>query len=164
MKTWKSVRRGHRPMAAALALRLCAGHGELLPNLSYRTGPFAATGIPLMNGQADYMTCSTSATAASTASSSTIEECETGYNTEKGVECYEKTKATALVTQPWSTGITLQVLPKSNVDKIRSCARLRLLGDAGRQDLPMGLQPAGLLLGRRVDDPARRFPTAISTT
>ena len=26
-----------------------------LPNLSYRTGPFAATGIPLMNGQRDYM-------------------------------------------------------------------------------------------------------------
>ena len=25
------------------------------PNLSYRTGPFAATGIPLMNGQRDYM-------------------------------------------------------------------------------------------------------------
>ena len=24
------------------------------PNLSYRTGPFAATGIPLMNGQRDY--------------------------------------------------------------------------------------------------------------
>jgi branched-chain amino acid transport system substrate-binding protein len=46
------------------------------------------------------------------------EECETGYNTEKGVECYEKTKASSIVTQPWSTGITLGVLPKSNVDKV----------------------------------------------
>ena len=46
------------------------------------------------------------------------DECETGYNTEKGVECYEKTKANGIVTQPWSTGITLQVLPKTNVDKI----------------------------------------------
>ena len=39
------------------------------------------------------------------------DECETGYSTEKGVECYEKTKSKAIVTQPWSTGITLQVLP-----------------------------------------------------
>ena len=43
--------------AAALATAGSAALAEGLftPNLSYRTGPFAATGIPLMNGQADYM-------------------------------------------------------------------------------------------------------------
>jgi branched-chain amino acid transport system substrate-binding protein len=89
-----------------------------LPNLSYRTGPFAATGIPLMNGQRDYITMLNERDGGLNGVRLNYEECETGYNTEKGVECYEKTKAAGIVTQPWSTGITLQVLPKSNVDKI----------------------------------------------
>ncbi|MBA3449092.1 MAG: ABC transporter substrate-binding protein [Pseudaminobacter sp.] len=89
-----------------------------LPNLSYRTGPFASTGIPLMNGQRDYMMMLNERDGGMNGVKLGYEECETGYNTEKGVECYEKTKATGIVTQPWSTGITLQVLPKSNVDKI----------------------------------------------
>ncbi len=88
------------------------------PNLSYRTGPFAATGIPLMNGQADYMTMLNERDGGIGGVPVNFEECETGYSTEKGVECYEKTKGAAIVTQPWSTGITLQVLPKTNVDQI----------------------------------------------
>ena len=46
-------------------------------------------------------------------------ECETGYNTEKGVECYESTKGEgALVYQPLSTGITYQLIPKASADGI----------------------------------------------
>lgn len=89
-----------------------------LPNLSYRTGPFAATGTPLMNGQRDYMIMLNERDGGANGVKLGYDECETGYSTEKGVECYEKTKAKAIVTQPWSTGITLQVLPKTNVDKI----------------------------------------------
>ncbi|MBY8917769.1 ABC transporter substrate-binding protein [Nitratireductor sp. L1-7-SE] len=89
-----------------------------IPNLAYRTGPFAATGTPLMNGQRDYITLLNERDGGLNGVKLEYDECETGYNTEKGVECYEKTKARAVVTQPWSTGITLQVLPKSNVDKI----------------------------------------------
>ncbi|KUF12758.1 ABC transporter substrate-binding protein [Pseudoponticoccus marisrubri] len=88
------------------------------PNLAYRTGPFAATGIPLMNGQADYLTMLNERDGGIGGIRINGEECETGYSTEKGVECYEKTKSKAIVTQPWSTGITLQVLPKTNVDEI----------------------------------------------
>lgn len=88
-----------------------------LPNLSYRTGPFATSGIPLADGQADYLTMLNERDGGLNGLKLNGEECETGYNTEKGVECYEKTKGTALVTQPWSTGITLQVLPKAAVDK-----------------------------------------------
>ncbi len=90
----------------------------VLPNLSYRTGPFAATGTPIMNGQRDYMIMLNERDGGIGGVPVNFEECETGYNTEKGVECYERLKATALVTQPWSTGITLQVLPKTNVDQI----------------------------------------------
>ncbi|QFS81351.1 hypothetical protein FIU97_00705 [Roseivivax sp. THAF40] len=88
------------------------------PNLAYRTGPFAATGIPLMNGQADYFAMLNARDGGVGGIMVNAEECETGYSTEKGVECYEKTKGRAIVTQPWSTGITLQVLPKTNVDEI----------------------------------------------
>ena len=46
-------------------------------------------------------------------------ECETGYNTEKGVECYESIKAdNPLVLQPLSTGITYQLIPKVTADGI----------------------------------------------
>lgn len=88
------------------------------PNLSYRTGPFAATGIPLMNGQKDYFEMLNARDGGVGGILVNFDECETGYSTEKGVECYERTKDKAIVTQPWSTGITLQVLPKSNVDQI----------------------------------------------
>ncbi len=48
-----------------------------------------------------------------------IEECETGYDTKKGVECYESVKSkNPVVVNPYSTGITLQVIPKAAVDKI----------------------------------------------
>ena len=106
-------------VAAGLAAPAFAQDSVLLPNLSYRTGPFAVTGIPLMNGQADYMAMINERDGGANGVKLNYQECETGYNTEKGVECYEKTKAEgAIVTQPWSTGITLQVLPKSNVDKM----------------------------------------------
>ncbi|ETX28488.1 ABC transporter substrate-binding protein [Roseivivax isoporae] len=115
MRHWKT-------WAAAAGVALVAGSAaaqELYaPNLAYRTGPFAATGIPLMNGQADYFTMLNERDGGIGGIRVNFDECETGYSTEKGVECYEKTKAKAIVTQPWSTGITLQVLPKSNVDEI----------------------------------------------
>ena len=48
-----------------------------------------------------------------------VEECETGYKAQKGVECYEATKGKgALVYNPYSTGITLQLIPKAPLDKI----------------------------------------------
>ncbi len=104
-------------LAAVLGTAAYA-EGLFAPNLSYRTGPFAATGIPLMNGQKDYMEMLNARDGGIGGVKIDFQECETGYSTEKGVECYEKTKSNAIVTQPWSTGITLQVLPKTNVDNI----------------------------------------------
>ena len=110
-------------LIAASAVVACLGtaavaEGIYAPNLSYRTGPFAATGIPLMNGQKDYIEMLNARDGGIGGAIIDFDECETGYSTEKGVECYEKTKGKAVVTQPWSTGITLQVLPKTNVDQI----------------------------------------------
>ena len=105
-------------MVAAFAGSSALAEGIHVPNLSYRTGPFAATGIPLMDGQKDYIQMLNARDGGIGGAMIDFQECETGYSTEKGVECYEKTKDRAVVTQPWSTGITLQVLPKTNVDKI----------------------------------------------
>ncbi|SFI98976.1 ABC transporter substrate-binding protein [Aerobium aerolatum] len=105
--------------AAGLTAPALAQDTLKLPNMSYRTGPFAATGTPHMNGQLDYMTMLNERDGGINGVKVQFDECETGYNTEKGVECYEKMRSEgALVTQPWSTGITLQVLPRTNVDKI----------------------------------------------
>ena len=48
-----------------------------------------------------------------------IEECETGYENKKGVECYESLKdKKPAVIKPYSTGITLALIPKAAVDQI----------------------------------------------
>jgi branched-chain amino acid transport system substrate-binding protein len=91
----------------------------VFPSLSYRTGPYAAGGIPFADGYADYMTLLNERDGGIGGVMTRILECETGYNTEKGVECYEATKGEgSLVYQPLSTGITYQLIPKTTADGI----------------------------------------------
>ncbi len=86
---------------------------------TYRTGPFAGSGIHIANGMADYLNMLNERDGGINGVKIVVEECETGYNTQKGVECYEQAKAkNTLVFNPYSTGITLQVIPKAAVDKI----------------------------------------------
>jgi branched-chain amino acid transport system substrate-binding protein len=90
-----------------------------LPVLSYRTGAFAGSGIPQANGFTDYLEMINQRDGGVNGVKIRYEECETGYNAQKGVECYEKTKVNnALIYNPYSTGITLQLIPKAAVDKI----------------------------------------------
>ncbi len=87
--------------------------------LSYRTGPYAANGIPFADGYEDYFTLLNERDGGIGGEPIRLVECETGYNTEKGVECYESTKGEgALVYQPLSTGITYQLIPKATADGI----------------------------------------------
>ena len=86
---------------------------------TYRTGPYAGSGIPIANGMSDYLTMLNERDGGINGVEIRIDECETGYDTQKGVECYELAKANdTLVFNPWSTGITLQVIPRASVDKI----------------------------------------------
>ena len=88
-------------------------------SLSYRTGPYAANGIPFADGYQDYFTLLNERDGGIGGEKVNMVECETGYNTEKGVECYESTKGSgALVYQPLSTGITYQLIPKATADGI----------------------------------------------
>ncbi|MBT0957971.1 ABC transporter substrate-binding protein [Alphaproteobacteria bacterium KMM 3653] len=91
----------------------------VIPDLSYRTGPYAAGGIPFSDGYQDYFAMLNARDGGIGGEEVRLIECETGYNTEKGVECYEATKGEgALVYQPLSTGITYQLIPKATADGI----------------------------------------------
>ena len=91
----------------------------VFPSLSYRTGPYAAGGIPFADGYADYFTMLNERDGGIGGVMTSVPECETGYNTEKGVECYESLKGGGgLVYQPLSTGITYQLIPKTTADDI----------------------------------------------
>ncbi len=91
----------------------------VFPSLSYRTGPYAVNGIPYADGYEDYLTLVNERDGGIGGVKAKVLECETGYNTQKGVECYEATKGEgALVYQPLSTGITYQLIPKATADGI----------------------------------------------
>jgi len=106
----------------ALLGTLAAGQAAadlVFPSLSYRTGPYAANGIPFADGYADYFTLINERDGGVGGAMIKMIECETGYNTQKGVECYESTKGEgSLVYQPLSTGITYQLIPKATADGI----------------------------------------------
>jgi branched-chain amino acid transport system substrate-binding protein len=106
----------------ALGAAMAAGPAMadlVFPDLSYRTGPYAAGGIPFSDGYNDYFTLLNERDGGIGGVPAKVIECETGYNTEKGVECYESTKGEgALIYQPLSTGITYQLIPKVTADNI----------------------------------------------
>ncbi len=106
-------------LALAMAVATPALAELVVPNLSYRTGPYAPGGIPYADGFNDYMTLLNERDGGIGGEKVATPECETAYNTEKGVECYEATKGSgALVYNPLSTGITYQLIPKVGADKI----------------------------------------------
>lgn len=91
----------------------------VIPDLSYRTGPYAPGGTPFSDGYQDYFALLNARDGGINGEPIRVIECETGYNTEKGMECYEGTKGEgALLYQPMSTGITYQMIPKTAVDGI----------------------------------------------
>lgn len=91
---------------------------QFFPVLVYRTGAYAPNGVPFANGYVDYLKY-VNAKGGLNGVKITFEECETGYATDKGVECYERLKGKgATVFQPLSTGITFALTDKAPGDKI----------------------------------------------
>jgi len=118
----------------ALAASLCAAGAATLatspafaqakeqffPALVYRTGAYAPNGVPFANGYIDYLKL-VNAKGGINGVKIVWEECETGYATDKGVECYERLKGKyggATLFQPLSTGITFALTEKAPGDKI----------------------------------------------
>ncbi len=97
-----------------------AAEEQFFPVLAYRTGAYAPNGTPWANGFVDYMKL-TNERGGVNGVKMIWEECETGYATDRGVECYERLKGKhggATAVQPLSTGITFALTEKAPVDKI----------------------------------------------
>ena len=114
-------------MAAAGASTLLAATSvhaqakeQFFPVLSGRTGPVAPNATPWANGHNDYMKL-VNARGGINGVMTLVEECETAYATDRGVECYERLKGKhggATVFQPLSTGITFALTDKVPADKV----------------------------------------------
>ena len=93
---------------------------QFFPLLSYRTGPYAPNGTPWANAKQDYLKLINARDGGINGVKLTWEECETGYATDRGVECYERLKSKPGITfiDPQSTGITFALTEKAPADKI----------------------------------------------
>ena len=93
---------------------------QFFPLLSYRTGPYAPNGVPWANGKQDYIKMINARDGGINGVKLTYEECETGYATDRGVECYERLKSRPGVSlfDPQSTGITFALTEKAPADKM----------------------------------------------
>jgi branched-chain amino acid transport system substrate-binding protein len=95
---------------------------QFFPALPYRTGAYAPNGVPWANGYLDYFKLINARDGGIGGVKITFEECETGYATDRGVECYERLKGKSAnggtLFQPLSTGITFALTDKAPKDKI----------------------------------------------
>lgn len=99
-----------------------AMESQFIGSLVYRTGPYAPGGIPWADGFADYIELLNARDGGINGVKLELEECDTAYNTDKGVECYERLKnkgSTGMpAVMPLSTGITYALLDRVVADKI----------------------------------------------
>src|SRR5215471_6571186 len=119
----RSIGLGRFAVVCALAASPALAQNEqFFPSLVYRTGPYAPNGIPFANGFADYLNLLNARDGGINGVKITVEECETGYATDRGVECYERLKGKgptgAALFVPLSTGITYALMDKAPADKI----------------------------------------------
>lgn len=109
-------------LAGAAGTVMAQAKEQFVPVLVYRTGAYAPNGIPWANGFIDYLKLVNQRDGGVNGIKITFEECETGYATDRGVECYERLKNSgptgASGFNPLSTGITYALTEKVSTDKI----------------------------------------------
>ncbi len=93
---------------------------QFFPLLVYRSGAYAPNGTPWANGKLDYIKMINARDGGINGVKLTYEECEFGYATDRGVECYERLKgrAGAAFIDPQSTGVTFALTERAPTDKI----------------------------------------------
>ena len=106
----------------ASAVPAYAQSEQFIPVLVYRTGVYAVSGVPYANGEVDYYKLVNERDGGVNGVKIVFEECETGYATDRGLECYERLKGKgptgAAFIVPRSTGVTFVLSDKANTDKI----------------------------------------------
>ena len=138
----------------ASALTFAQANEQFIPALVYRSGPYAPNGVPFANGYADYLTLVDERDGGINGVKIVFEECETGYSTDRGVECYERLKGKgptgAAAFSPLSTGITYALTEKgASGQDPADYHGLRPLRIRGWQRIRVELPVAGYLLDRR---------------
>ena len=108
--------------AFAAVPALAQQNEQFIPSLVYRTGPFGPSGTDFADGFADYLNLLNLRDGGINGVKITFEECETAYNNDRGVECYERLKnkgpTGAAAISPLSTGITYALVDRAAQDKI----------------------------------------------
>jgi branched-chain amino acid transport system substrate-binding protein len=105
-----------------IAAPASAQNQQFIPVLAYRTGVYAVSGVPYVDGEVDYYRLINKRDGGINAIKILFEECETGYATDRGLECYERLKGKgptgAAFVVPRSTGVTFVLTEKASTDKI----------------------------------------------
>lgn len=106
-------------VTAPLVTEAVAEDSVFIPLLTYRTGPYAPNGIPNANGLVAYLDLLNKRDGGIEGVKVKWEECEFGYKTDRGVECYERLKSqNPVIINPYSTGLTYKLIPKAPGDEI----------------------------------------------
>jgi branched-chain amino acid transport system substrate-binding protein len=112
--------------STSLAISARAGEHDgqqLYPLLSYRTGPYASSGIPQWAGIRDYLTYVNDVQGGVDGVKVFVQECETAYTLERGFECYERYKngydgAPVAILMGTSSGFDVAASEKIRADKV----------------------------------------------
>ncbi|WP_027155227.1 ABC transporter substrate-binding protein [Mesorhizobium sp. WSM2561] len=108
--------------ALAVSVALPAAHADeqYFPLQSYRVGPYAAGGTGFFGGFIDYLNLTNIRDGGVNGVKLTSDECETQYEVERGVECYERQKshAGAAAWNPLSVGIAYAMIDRITSDKV----------------------------------------------
>ena len=123
LKTFKGLLLGATLAATALtapSAAMAQAKEQFFPLLVYRTGAYAPNGTPWANGKQDYLKMINARDGGVNGVKLTFEECEYGYATDRGVECYERLKGRPGVAlfEPQSTGVTFALTEKAPGDKM----------------------------------------------
>ncbi len=108
-------------LAAALLLApVAAARADLIfPALSYRSGPYASGGSAFADGFEDYFTLLNERDGGINGVRIQVPECDTGYNSDRGAECYEAIRGlNPLLIQPLSTSLAARILPRASADGV----------------------------------------------
>ena len=93
---------------------------QYFPALVYRTGPYAPNGVPFANGYSDYLHMLNERDGGINGVKVEFQECDTAYNNDRGVECYERLKSAGksdpTLFNPLSTGITYALIERARAD------------------------------------------------
>ena len=105
-----------------LSTQAFAQNEQFIPVLGYRTGAYAVSGLPYVTGEVDYYRLINERDGGINGVKILFEECETGYATDRGLECYERLKGKgptgAAFVAPMSTGVTFVLTNKTDTDRI----------------------------------------------